>query len=219
MKFPCPYCRRECDFEEMQMDADLHAIIKILPTFGAHANLVAAYTELFGISPLKTRRKKWRLLLEEMKRLFDAESFDYNRRRYNISRSGIAEALNIVVYRHWDSHLENHNYLKKVMIGIAEALAKTDSREAEKDLRKCEERLRYPYPEEQVEPPVPSLDPSRPGREKNGGRSLKDSPPLTGGDKGEGERQERAHGGERLTDAQRLENIKRVGDIIRKIGG
>ena len=124
------------------MDADLHAIIKMLPTFGAHANLVAAYTELFGLSPLKTKRKKWRLLLEEMKRLFDSESFVYQKRTYRISQAGIAEALNVMVHKHWDAHLENHNYLKKIMISVAEAAAKTDGREAEKDLRKREERLR-----------------------------------------------------------------------------
>jgi hypothetical protein len=141
MKFLCPYCRRECDFEEMQMDTDLHAIIRMLPSFGPHANLVAAYTELFGISPLKTRRKKWRLLLEEMKRLFDGESFVYNRRSYSIARAGIAEALNLIVHRHWESHLENHNYLKKIMIGIAERADKDAGRQAEKDLRKKEAGL------------------------------------------------------------------------------
>lgn len=142
MNFRCPYCRRECDYEEVQMDADLHAIIRMLPSFGPHANLVAAYTELFGISPLKTRRRKWRLLLEEMKRLFDGESFIYNRRTYSIARTGIAEALNLIVHRHWESRLENHNYLKKIMIGISEREGKDVGRKAEKDLYKKEEKLR-----------------------------------------------------------------------------
>ncbi len=142
MKFQCPYCQRESDFEEIQMDADLHAIIRMLPSFGPHANLVAAYTELFGISPLRTRRKKWRLLLEEMKRLFDGESFIYNRRSYPITRAGIAEALNLIVHRHWESRLENHNYLKKIMIGISEREAQDAGRKAEKKLYKKEETLR-----------------------------------------------------------------------------
>jgi len=142
MKFLCPYCRRECDFEEVQMDADLHAIIRMLPSFGPHANLVAAYTELFGITPLKTRRKKWRLLLEEMKRLFDGESFIFNRHAYPITRAGIAEALSLIVHRHWESHLENHNYLKKIMIGISEREGKVAGLAAEKELYKREGKLR-----------------------------------------------------------------------------
>jgi len=137
----CPYCQREIDIEEVQMDADLHAIIRMLPSFGPHANLVAAYTELFGISPLKTRRRKWRLLLEEMKRLFDGESFAYNRRSYPITRAGIAEALNLIVHRHWESRMENHNYLKKIMIGIAEREAQAAGRQEEKDLRRREAEL------------------------------------------------------------------------------
>ncbi len=152
MKFNCPYCRRECDFEEVQMDADLHAIIRMLPSFGPHANLVAAYTELFGIAPLRSKRKKWRLLLEEMKRLFDAETFVYNRRSYPITRAGIAEALNLIVHRHWESRLENHNYLKKIMIGIAERESQEAGRKAEKDLRKREEALRAGVrPEERID--------------------------------------------------------------------
>ena len=142
------------------MDADLHAIIRMLPSFGPHANLVAAYTELFGITPLKTRRKKWRLLLEEMKRLFDGESFIFNRHAYPITRAGIAEALNLIVHRHWESRMENHNYLKKIMIGISEREGKVAGLAAEKDLRAREARLAtgsrdagpYPVPEEQVEP-------------------------------------------------------------------
>ena len=39
-------------------------------------------------------------------------------------------------------HLENHNYLKKVMIGISEEEAKEAGRAIENDLRAREERLR-----------------------------------------------------------------------------
>ena len=155
MKFLCPYCRRECDFEEVQMDADLHAIIRMLPSFGPHANLVAAYTELFGISPLKTRRKKWRLLLEELRRLFDSESFAYRKRVYRISQAGIAEALNVVVKKNFfDGLLDSHNYLKRVMISIAAQEENDSGRQAEKDLYKREAALRAGVrPEESNEIP------------------------------------------------------------------
>ena len=197
MQFHCPNCRYECDFEEMQMDADLHAIIKILPTFGPHANLVAAYTELFGISPLKTRRKKWRLLLEETKRLFDSESFAYQKKAYRISPAGIVEALNVVVHRHWDDYLKNHNYLKTIMISMAETADKTAGRQFEKALRKREEGLMS------GDRSSPSLNPSHQGREENAASRV----PSPSGEEGKGE-------GGRLTGEQIAENQRRCREII-----
>lgn len=182
MKFNCPYCSKELNLMELTLDSDLYAIIKMQPVFGKHANLVWAYVELFGIRPMKGHTKKIRILLEEMKGLFESEAFSYQKKKYAISRSGIAEALNIVVHRHFTDRLESHNYLKKIMIGIAEREERESGRQAERDLRKREDRMRYPYREEQVEANSPSLNPSHRGRD-----GKKDSPPLMGGDEGEGE--------------------------------
>lgn len=190
MKFHCPHCRRESDYEDIQMDADLLAIIKMQPAFGKYHHLAWAYCELFGIVPLKTKRKKLRLLLEEMKALFQAEEFAYQKKRYRISQAGIAEALNVMVHKHWESPLENHNYLKKIMIGIAETAAKNESKEGERDLRKKEAGLMsgsrdtdYPLPEEHVLPP------------------MKNIPPVN------------------LTEAQINENKRKVRELIKNIGG
>ena len=193
-KFHCPHCRRESDYEDMQLDEDLHAIIKMLATFRQHHNLVMAYTELFGLAPLKTKRKKWRLLLEELKRLFDSESFTFQKRAYRISQAGIVEALGLVAKKNFAEPLENHNYLKKIMISIAEASAKTAGATAEKDLRKKEERLMsgtrdaYPLPEERVLPEGTHYAPK--------------SMPA-------------AH----LTEAQIVENKRKVRELMKTIGG
>ena len=175
MKQPCPYCRKEIDLMELLHDSDQLAIIKMLNTFGKHSNLVCAYTEIFGIRPIKSKVKKWRVLLEELKRLFDSESFTYQKRLYPISQAGIVEALNIVVHRNFTDGLDSHNYLKKIMITISEREYQDKSRQGEKDLRKREgvimssgrpaeksltrevNRITYPLPEEQVEPPVTQL--------------------------------------------------------------
>ncbi len=216
MNFECPYCGKSCDYLEITMEEDIRAIIQMQPVFGKNAHLVWAYCELFGVRPLKARTKKLRLLQEELKKLFTTEGFTYQKKGYRISQAGIADALNAVVHRHWTEHLSNHNYLKKCMIGIAEASAKTAGMEAEKDLRKKEARLQagdrstYDEPAEQVEPPIlqtaPSLDPSRQGRE-----AIKNSPPLTGGDKRVGEL--------RLTDEQIEENKARVKALLKNFGG
>ncbi len=159
---------------ELTHDGDLFAIIKMLNTFGKHSNLVASYTELFGLRPLKSKTKKWRILLEEMKALFDAQAFNYQKRKYAISQTGIVEALNVVVHRNFTDGLDSHNYLKKIMIGISEREEKDSGRRTEKDLREKEASLMsgslsingdilpqgvpihaepYPVQEEQVEAP------------------------------------------------------------------
>ncbi len=140
-KFNCPYCRKELDLMELHLESDLNAIMRTMSTFGAHGHLVMAYCYLFGVSPLKLKAKKYRLLLEEMKRLFDAEAFSFEKRKYNISRQGIAEALDLVVKREFATVLHNHNYLKQVMIGIAERERTAKSKQDERDLRIKEQRI------------------------------------------------------------------------------
>jgi len=141
MKFPCPCCHKELDLMELYLENDLNAIIRLMPSFGGHADLVRGYCKLFVVDPLKLKATKYRILLEEMKRLFDAEAFIFEKRKYNISRQGIAEALDIVVKREFSTILHNHNYLKQVMIGIAERERGDASRRAEKDHRQKEKQI------------------------------------------------------------------------------
>ncbi|GAB6270544.1 MAG: hypothetical protein STSR0003_03840 [Smithella sp.] len=173
---------------ELSHDSDLLAIIKMLATFGRHSNVVCAYTELFGLRPLKTKTKKWRVLLEEMKRLFDSESFTYQKRAYKISQAGIVEALNVVVHRNFTDWLDSHNYLKKIMIGIAEKEERESGKQAERDLRKKEGSLmsgaRYPETEEVVQlPKMKEVPPARLTEEQveENRRRLKDMIKQIGG--------------------------------------
>jgi hypothetical protein len=136
---------------ELQLDADLRAIVALSDQFGRHRVLVWAYVELFGVTPIHARAKKLRRLLEEIKALFDAEAFKYRGRQYRIGADGIAEALNIVVHRNFADGLDSHNYLKKVMIGISEREDRTRSIQDEKTLRKREDALRGGF--RQVEEP------------------------------------------------------------------
>ena len=141
----------------IRLSADLNAIIAMSDAFGRHRAVVWAYAELFGIVPFHAKAKKLRLILEELKKLFDGAGFSYQRRLYRISPEGIAEALNVVIKKNFEGGLDSHNYLKKVMINIAEREEKDSGRRTEKDLRKKEASLmsgsRYPVPEEQVEAP------------------------------------------------------------------
>lgn len=122
-------------------EGDVSAIIQMLPSFGKHAHAVMGYCYLFGVSPMHLKAKKLRLLLEELKRLFDGESFSFERRKYAISHAGIAEALDIMIKRDFAKPLSNHNYLKQVMITISEREGKAAGSQAEKGLRKKEAGL------------------------------------------------------------------------------
>lgn len=121
---------------EIQMDKDLRFVFDVLPSFGTrYSNLVMAYCCLFGVTPFQIKAKKLRLIMEEMKRLFDAQSFTFQRKKYEISHAGIAEALDLCIKKNFEQHLENHNYLKKVMMTISEREGKDKSKSTEKDLR------------------------------------------------------------------------------------
>ncbi|MBW2675713.1 MAG: hypothetical protein JRD89_20295 [Deltaproteobacteria bacterium] len=129
---------------EVQAEGDIRTIIQLTSKFGSqtYANLVFAYCELFGISPMKSHMKKLRLLLEEMAKLFEMESFTYRKKSYQISRKGIADALNEMAHRSFPDNLTGHNYLKKIMIGIAQEEARAQGRHEEEDLRDGEEDLK-----------------------------------------------------------------------------
>ena len=151
---------------ELQAEQDLVAIIKMQPIFGKHAYLVWAYLELFNITPMKAKTKKIRVILEEMKTLFQAEAFNFQKKSYRISLNGIAEALNNIVHRHFDMPLKSHGYLKSIMVTIAEKEERESGKQSERDLRKKEAGLmsgsRYPEAEETVQlPKMKDVPPAR----------------------------------------------------------
>jgi hypothetical protein len=124
---------------DIQISKDLEYVIAALPSFGTrYSHLVMDYAQLFGVTPMHIKAKKLRLIIEEMKKLFDAQSFTWQKKIYSISHIGIGEALDICVKKNFTDKLENHNYLKKVMVGISEREGKGKSIAAEKDLRKKE---------------------------------------------------------------------------------
>jgi hypothetical protein len=201
MNFNCPYCGKESDFMDMQISKDLEYVIAALPSFGTrYSHLVMGYAQLFGVTPMHVKAKKLRLIIEEMKKLFDAQSFTWQKKLYTISHAGIAEALDVCIKKNFTEHLENHNYLKKVMVGISEREGKEGSRRAEKDLRGREDRSLAGGGHRDDSPsPLPS--PAR------GEGIKKDSSPLRGEDEGGGDCP-------KITPEQAQKNLTRVRDIL-----
>lgn len=143
MGFNCPYCRKEIDLMIVEMDKDLRFVFEALPSFGTrYSHLVMGYCQLFGVTPFAVKAKKLRLLMEEMKRLFDAQAFSFQKKTYRISHAGIAEALDLCIKKNFSEHLENHNYLKRVMMTISDRESKDQSRAADADTRKREDLQR-----------------------------------------------------------------------------
>lgn len=142
MNFKCPQCGYKCNYNEIKGDADLMAVIRLQPVFGAHASLVWAYAEQFGATVHQARVKKLRLVLEEMASLFQVSGFTFRGKRYEISRDGIVQALNVVAHKSFETKLENHNYLKKVMLDIAVKENDARAKREETDLRDREDAAR-----------------------------------------------------------------------------
>ena len=138
----CPKCSYKFDYREAVIDDDWRSIITLLPIFGKHGKLVFEYVEKFGIKPLSIKSSKVLRVLRQMGKLFESESFEWRKGNKSISKSGILEALEIVVNKNFDVPLENHNYLKKVMVGISEREQKEKSVRVEREMRKREVRGR-----------------------------------------------------------------------------
>jgi len=191
MNFKCPHCNKESNFMDIQTSKDLEFVIAALPSFGTrYAHLVMGYAQIFGVTPMHLKAKKLRLIIEEMKKLFDAQSFTWEKKTYSISHAGIAEALDVMIKRNWNKALTNHNYLKQVMIDISEREATGKSIQEEKTLRKREQsNLRG---DERPDVPEPR-GPIHPGDEE-----------ITPG---------------KLTPDQVKNNLTRVGNIIKSIAG
>lgn len=124
------------------MDEEWREIIHLLPSFQGQSRLVLEYVEKFGVTPLRLKSKKILRLLKEVSHLFSSGRFKYRKREYEVSYAGIVEALVVVNNKHFEQPLENHNYLKRVMISIAEREAKERSIRLEQELRKKEALIR-----------------------------------------------------------------------------
>ena len=82
-------------------------------------------------------------LMSEVSKLFSSGRFSYRKRAYSISQKGILASLSVVNNKHFESPLENHNYLKKVMIQVAERELKEKRDVLDRDLRKRESQGRF----------------------------------------------------------------------------
>jgi len=222
MGFNCYHCHKELDIMTIQMEEDLRFVFQALPSFGTrYSHLVMGYCQLFGVTPFTIKSKKLRLLIDEMKRLFESQKFSYQKKTYAISHAGIGEALDVMIKRHWNEPLDGHNYLKKVMITISEREEKDGSRKADADTRKREDRERSVAASQEKNCNCNYADAWRCAKDQNlPGKIACDChchkrrssmPSISEGDGNE-------FTGSGITEEQRRHNLTRVGEIIKSIG-
>ncbi len=141
MKLKCPQCGFEYGWLDAVRDDDLKAIIQMQGDFAPHSKLVFEYAGLFGTTrPIKAA--KLLRVLTEVREIWTSGSFAFQKTRYAISREGMAHSLKTVCNKRLAA-LDNHNYLKKVMVSVAEAELQKRSAETERALKEKESRLRY----------------------------------------------------------------------------
>lgn len=126
--------------QEAQAEGEWADIMRLLPYFEGHGRLVFEYVELFSISPLKLKSKKILRLLKEVAKLFESSRFMFQKKEYEVSKPGIVEGLRAVCNKGFQEPLQNHNYLKKVLIGIAERERKGRREIEDKKVREAEDR-------------------------------------------------------------------------------
>ncbi len=126
-------------------DAVILQAFKMLPDFGPHARLAWEYAELFRLGPPFNARKLVRVL-GEVREFFHGGAFEYQKRKYEISRDGLAAAIRVVCNAQIKGGLQNHNYLKKCAIRIAEEESAERSKIEEGKRRKEEKAKMEPQP-------------------------------------------------------------------------
>ena len=135
----CPVCGGDFHVADAMMDAEWREILTVVvPVFGPHARLVFEYVEKFGTNPIRMKSRKILRLMSEVSKLFSSGRFSYRKRAYSISQKGAPASLSVVNNKNFESPLENHNYLKKVMIQVAERELKEKRDVLDRDLRKRE---------------------------------------------------------------------------------
>lgn len=141
MNLKCPKCLYEFDPRDATKNQDIIAVIRMQADFAPQSKLVFEYAELFETTrPVK--EAKLLRILSEVREMWASGRFAMNKRVYSISKEGITAALKTVCNKKFAVPLENHNYLKKVMVTISETEATKRSVADERALKERENRLR-----------------------------------------------------------------------------
>ena len=117
-KLTCPKCGCASSLQAFALHADLLGLMKLASKFGSRWPWVAEYLDAFRSAadrPLKPYRMK--LLLEEILEMVEKRGFVYDRQQHAIRPDALFSAMWEVALKNLVG-MKNHNYMKKVAIGI-----------------------------------------------------------------------------------------------------
>jgi len=135
----CPFCGGKFRLEEATSEALCYAFGKLDGKFGRHWPTVDEYIDCFAQSEHGTVSIKRRVRIAgEVLKLFEKQEFEYEGKRYRISRQDIVNAmLEICNAGKWG--FRNHNYLK-VMLKKSAARVSAEGLTAKEEQAREEKR-------------------------------------------------------------------------------
>ncbi|MFH1036272.1 MAG: hypothetical protein V1806_17375 [Pseudomonadota bacterium] len=153
----CPACAHTFDAIQSLAEGELREYLELLAGFGSLRSTVEAYLDLFRAAPDAAMRVPTRLrLVRELRRLWDEKSFVFNRHLHHVSQAQISEAITQTVRAmQGKAGVVNHNYLKKVMLGLLDKEERLEKRLESKDEQALEARRRAGQ-HRQESPPAPT---------------------------------------------------------------
>jgi hypothetical protein len=139
----CPRCDYKYDLIGDEANQALVAVIKMAGAFAPHSGLMLEYALVRGAGkPIQGKELKLLRIMEDLEKLWTSESFSFEKKKHQISRSGIVWCLKTVCNKTFLAPLENNNYLKKIMITVAEREGRERSAKLESELIRRERSQR-----------------------------------------------------------------------------
>jgi hypothetical protein len=118
MALSCPVCKSKFTIAQAMHEKAMSEMIELAANFGKNWGLVFEYTECFRQEQWGSVREQKRLrLLKEIWKLFEKNEFEIQSKRYRTDWTKIIAAIRTVV----DTDkfgVKNHNYLKRVLLGL-----------------------------------------------------------------------------------------------------
>ena len=144
-KLTCPHCGCQSSFHAFQGTEEILEIAKLASRFGRTWDWVREYLDSFRSAPerpLKPARMK--ILIEELLDFVEKKGFSYDRQFHAVRPDAIFAAMRNVALLN-KVGFKNHNYLKKVAMGInLQMIQKEEDDQQKRELRAMDRDRRDP---------------------------------------------------------------------------
>lgn len=141
-KIRCLECGAWLDMTAIMKDTEWREVLELSHRFGPYSKLIFEYADSFRAKPGRSMPLKKQIrILQEVLAMYEKETFSFQRSQYAVTKVHIIEGIRRVCDREL-TNLQNHNYLKKILLGLLEK--DRNKKEAQEETRKEIEK-QYPY--------------------------------------------------------------------------